>query len=179
MPVRINRCEDIHQARSFKMVRENVTLNNGATVDIDFIRHPGATAIVPLANADTLVMIRQYRHALGEYIWEIPAGTMEPGEDGLECARRELAEETGFSADRWEELGEIVPVPSYSDERIRVFLASGLKPVSGQQKDADEVIEVRKMSVTEVMEMAGRGDIPDSKTLAVLFMARHHIEKRR
>ncbi|HWR92130.1 MAG TPA: NUDIX hydrolase, partial [Desulfobacterales bacterium] len=97
MAVNVNERRSIHRGRVFQMVRENVTLDNGATTDLDFIEHPGAAAIVALTHERDVVLVRQYRHALRRYIWEVPAGTLAPGEPVLECARRELAEETGFT----------------------------------------------------------------------------------
>ena len=128
METKVLKKTQLHQGRVFALIREKITLPNGTTVDLDIIRHPGAAAMVPLSEDGSLVMIRQYRHAIGEYIWEIPAGTLNPDESPLECAKRELIEETGYSATEWEELGAIIPVPGYSDEKIHIFLAQGLRP---------------------------------------------------
>jgi ADP-ribose pyrophosphatase len=169
MSVTVNRKEEIYRGRVFHMIRENITLDNGVTVNIDSIRHPGASAIVPVQNNGNLVLIRQYRHSVGGYIWEIPAGTLGPDEEPLACAKRELIEETGFSAQTWEKLGEIVPVPGYSDERIHIFKAEDLLPAV-QNKDEDEVLDVHEIPLTEVLRMAGEGEIQDSKSLSALFL---------
>ncbi len=167
----VNRQEKVYQGRVFTMVRENVTLDNGVTVDIDTIQHPGASAIVPMTAAGRVVLIRQYRHAVGGYIWEIPAGTLDPGEDPAVCAARELAEETGYAAASWRRLGEITPVPGYSDERIHLFLATELTPAA-QHLDADEVLDVHEISFGAALEMIDAGDIQDAKTICALLRVR-------
>ncbi|MCP4112487.1 MAG: NUDIX hydrolase [Desulfobacteraceae bacterium] len=153
------------------MTTENITLSNGVTVDIDILRHPGASAIVPLSEKNTVILIRQYRHAVGDYIWEIPAGTLNPGELPIACAKRELVEETGFSAREFQKLGEITPVPGYSDERIHIFLGTGLEPAE-QNLDMDELLNVHEIEFDETIEMIRNGDIQDCKTISGLYMAR-------
>ncbi|MCU0560387.1 MAG: NUDIX hydrolase [Desulfobacterales bacterium] len=169
----VNRRALIYRGRVFRLVRENVTLTNGATADLDYIEHPGAAAIVPLASPGEVVLVRQYRHALKRYIWEIPAGTLDPGESGLACARRELAEETGYSAARWHSLAEITPVPGYSDERVFLFLATELSPVQ-QGLDADEVLEVHRLPLAKAIERIARGEIQDAKSICGLLLAATH-----
>ena len=93
MTVKVNRRTTVHKGRVFSLVGENVTLENGITVDVEFVEHPGATAIIPLLSETRIVMLKQYRHALKKHIWEIPAGTLDPQESELECAKRELGEE--------------------------------------------------------------------------------------
>lgn len=167
----INRREQLHQGRVFTLIRENVTLDNGVTVDIDTIRHPGASAIVPLTAGGAVVLIRQYRHSVGGYIWEIPAGTLNPGEDPEACAARELIEETGYAAGAWRRLGEITPVPGYSDERIHLFLATDLTPAA-QNLDADEVLAVHEFPLERAAEMIASGEIQDAKTICGLLRVR-------
>jgi ADP-ribose pyrophosphatase len=167
----------LHQARVFKLIRENITLPNGTTVDLDIIRHPGAAAMVALKDEKSLVMVRQYRHAVGGYIWEIPAGTLDPGESPLECAKRELTEETGYAAERWQELGAIIPVPGYSDEKIHIFLATDLQ-TAHQNLDSDEIIDVREIPLEKAFEMIEGGEIIDSKTISSLFLAKRRLQKR-
>ncbi len=170
MSAKVNKSVTVHQGRVFTMVTENITLSNGETIDIDILHHPGAAAIVPLFDKDTVILIRQYRHAVRDYIWEIPAGTLDSDEAPLACAKRELTEETGFSAGVWQKLGEITPVPGYSDERIHIFLAGHLTPV-GQNLNKDEQLSVHKIRLDEAMTMVYKGEIQDSKTINGLFMA--------
>ncbi len=160
----------LHKGRVFSLVKEKIRLENGVTVDLDIIRHPGAAAMVPLTKDNTLLMIRQYRHATGGFIWEIPAGTLDPDETPLECAKRELVEEIGYSANAWHKLGEITPVPGYSDERIHIYCATDLSPAR-QNLDRDEILHVHEVRFDEAVKMVQRGEIEDAKTLSGLFMA--------
>lgn len=166
----VNHRKTLHRGRVFDLVRENVTFRNGLTVDLDVIRHPGATAIVPLADPETLILLRQYRHAVGSFIWEIPAGTLDAGENPLQCARRELAEETGYRARQWTPVGCIFPVPGYSDEQIHVYLARELTPAP-RALDPDEILDVHPVSVAEARRMMQDGRIQDAKTIAGLHLA--------
>ncbi len=166
----INRSVTLHEGKVFRLVRENVTLENGVTIDLDIIHHPGASAIIPLTENNTLLMIKQYRHATGGFIWEIPAGTLDPDENPLHCAKRELIEETGFSARTWKKLGVITPLPGYSDERIHIFLATDLTPAE-QDLDMDEILHVHEIRFDDAVEMVHRGEIEDGKTISGLFMA--------
>ena len=166
----------IHKGRVFSVFRETVTLPGGALIELDVIRHPGAAAIVPLTRSHGVIMLEQYRHAVGGTIWEIPAGTLDARESPLACAKRELTEETGYTAAAWQKLGEITPLPGYSDERIQIFLATDLS-VSVQNLDADEVLEVREVAFTEALNMISSGSIQDAKTICGLFMAHAWIKQ--
>ena len=170
MTAKINDRITIHRGKVFELIRENITLENGTTTDVEFIEHPGATAIIPFLDDTRIVLLKQYRHALKKYIWEIPAGTLDPQEEIIGCAKRELIEETGYSANRWHKLGEITPVPGYSDERIHIFLATELQPAE-QHLDEDEVIQVQEVDFLKAFEMIGNGEIQDAKSIAGLFMA--------
>lgn len=172
----INRQTLIHKGRVFKVYQEAVTLPNGTAIKLDVIRHPGAAAIVPLTRRHTVIMLKQYRHAVGGTIWEIPAGTLDDRESPLTCAQRELTEETGYTAATWQKLGEITPLPGYSDERIQIFLATNLS-ISVQNLDADEVLEVREVAFTEALNMISMGGIQDAKTTCGLFMARAWLKQ--
>jgi 8-oxo-dGTP pyrophosphatase MutT (NUDIX family) len=170
MSAKINNRTTIHQGKVFELIRENVTLENGTTTDLEFIEHPGATAIIPFLDDKRIVLLKQYRHALKNYIWEIPAGTLDPQEEIISCAKRELIEETGYSAGQWHRLGEITPVPGYSNERIHIFLATELQPAD-QNLDEDEVIQVQAVDFLKAFEMIGDGEIQDAKSIAGLFLA--------
>lgn len=171
MSVTVNSRTRRHRGRVFVLETENVTLDNGVTVDIDILRHPGAAAIVPMTDAGGVILIEQYRHAIGTRIWEIPAGTLEESEAPEDCARRELIEEAGVSAGRFEKLGEITPVPGYADERIHLFLATDLAPAR-QRLDPDEVLRVHEVAFSDALAMIGDGRIQDAKTICGLLMAR-------
>jgi len=174
----INNHATLHEGRVFNLVKENYTLGNGVSSEMDFIQHPGAAAMVPMLNDHQVVLIRQYRHAIRESIWEIPAGTLDPDEKPITCANRELIEETGYSATDWHQLGTITPLPGCSDERIHIFLAFNLQPAA-QHLDDDEMIKVYTMNLNEVLQMITAGEINDGKTISGLFLAYHWLKKNR
>jgi ADP-ribose pyrophosphatase len=167
-------CRRRQRGRVFDLYTETVRLDNGVVAELDVIRHPGAAAIVAVDAHQRVLMLRQYRHAVGEYLWEIPAGTLEAGESPENCAARELEEESGYRADRWQPLGEIVPVPGYADERIHLFMAAGLTPAT-QNLDRDEVLSVHPVAFDEALAMIDEGVIQDAKTIASLLMAHRRL----
>jgi ADP-ribose pyrophosphatase len=162
----------ILKGRVFDFTVENITLPNGVNIDLEIVRHPGASAIVPLNGKGEVVMLRQYRHAIGGALWEIPAGTLHAGEAPLVCAKRELAEETGLEAEYWESMGAVTPLPGYSDERIHLYLARRLT-ASTQSLDPDEIIEVHPIPLQKVVEMILDGEIEDAKTIVAIFHTLH------
>ncbi len=165
-----NHTRKVHRGRVFDFHVDNVTLENGVTIDLEMIRHPGAAAIVPLTAQGGVLLIRQYRYALDAVIWEIPAGTLNPGESPLACARRELEEETGVTARDWTALGEITPLPGYSDEVIHLFAARALT-ATHQHLDADELLEVEEVAFDKALAMIGTHAIHDAKTITGLLLA--------
>ena len=175
MSTKVNNRTIVYHGKVFKLIRENVTLENGTTTDVEFIEHPGATAVIPFLDDNRIVLLKQYRHALKKHIWEIPAGTLDPQEEIISCAKRELIEETGYSAGQWHRLGEITPVPGYSNERIHIFLATELQPAD-QNLDEDEVIQVQAVDFLKAIEMIGDGEIQDAKSIAGLFLASQWLE---
>lgn len=154
---------------------EHASLPNGVEIDLAVIRHPGAAAIVALDESGQIAMLHQYRHAVGGYLWEIPVGCRNAGETPLQCANRELAEEAGLSARRWDHLGTIVTIPSFCDERIDLYLARDLGAATGTP-DLDEVIRVQKMPFADAMKMVRNGEIIDAKTIAGLYRARDLLD---
>ena len=154
---------------------EHASLPNGVEIDLAVIRHPGAAAIIALDPSGNIAMLHQYRHAIGGYLWEVPAGCRNAGETPLQCAHRELAEEAGLAARRWDHLGTIVTIPSFCDERIDLYLARELSPASGTP-DVDEVIQVEKVPFADAMRMVRSGEIVDAKTITALYRARDVLD---
>ena len=155
---------------------DRVRFPNGTIGELEMVRHSGASAIVPLlsdpAGADPqLMLIRQYRYATGGFVYEIPAGRLEEGEPPEECARRELKEETGCSAERLERVFTMFTTPGFTDEKIHVFLATGL--VRGAPaREGDEFIENVTLPMSRALEMIKQNEIVDAKTaLAILYVA--------
>jgi len=146
---------------------DTVTLPNGFTVDLEIVRHPGAAAVVPLKDNGTVVLIKQFRHAAGGFIYEIPAGKLHPGEDPMHCAARELEEEIGYVAGRLELLTSILTAPGFTDEVIHIYKATGMT-AGRQQLDRDEVLEVLEISLEEAIKMIKAGTIRDAKTIVGL-----------
>ena len=157
---------------------ESVTLPNGVQTELAVIRHPGASAIVALDRGGNVAMLAQYRHAVGDWMREIPAGCRNAGENGLECARRELGEEAGVAAARWDHLGSIVTIPSFCDERIELYLARDLSSGQGDL-DHDEIIHVSRVPLEETFAMIARGEIIDAKTIVALYRARDFLVRER
>lgn len=146
---------------------DTVRLPNGHTIDLEVIRHPGASAVVPLKDDGTVVLIRQFRHAANGFIYEIPAGKLHPKEDPLDCAARELEEEIGYRAGHFQLLSSIFTAPGFADEVIHVYLATELT-VGTQNLDQDEVLEVVEMPLREAIAKIEDGTIRDAKTIVGL-----------
>ena len=150
---------------------ERAALPNGLTIELPVVRHPGASAIVAADEDRQIILLTQYRFAIGGWHREIPAGCREPEETALNCAKRELQEETGMTASRWDHLGAIVTIPSFCDERIELFLARELTR-SEAAPEPDEILRVERVGLTDALAMVRRGEIIDAKTIVAL----HHAE---
>ena len=162
----------VYQGAWIEVVTDDVRLPNGKRVELDIVRHPGASAIVPFLSQDEVLLIRQYRHAAGGVIYEVPAGKLDDGEDPASCAARELEEETGQRAGRLEPLGSILTSPGFTDERIHLFAAFDLTPVP-HRREQDEIIELVPMPLERALEAVWSGAIHDAKSaLALLHAAR-------
>lgn len=152
---------------------ERVELPDGTLLDLDIVRHPGAAAVVPFVSDSDVLLIRQYRHAAGGTILEVPAGKLDPGEPPETCAARELAEEAGQRPGRLVRTGAIWTTPGFCDERIHLFAAFELAPVP-RNPDDDELIEVLRVPLGEALRLVWSGELSDAKSaLALLYAARH------
>jgi ADP-ribose diphosphatase len=166
----------MYAGRLLNVDLETVEAPDGSTLQLELVRHPGAAAVVallsPADNDDpSVLMLKQYRYAAGGPIWEVPAGVVEPGEAPAACARRELKEETGADAERFEHLTTIYTTPGFTDERIHIFLATGI--TAGEPRPmADEFFEVHAMPISRALERIRTGEIADGKSIvALLFVA--------
>ncbi len=155
---------------------DTVQAPDGSTLNLEIVRHPGAAAVVPLLSDPAgddpqVLLIRQYRYAAGGPIWEVPAGVLEPGETPEECARRELLEETGARAERIEYLTTIYTTPGFTDERIHLFLATGI--TAGEPKPmSDEFLVVESRPLSRVLAMIRDREVVDGKSIvAILYLA--------
>lgn len=156
--------------KMIKLYVDEVELPNGHKSGREVVRHPGASAVLVLDRKNFIVLEKQYRYPVDEVLWEIPAGKLDKNEKPLECAKRELKEETGLMAKRWEELGHIYTTPGFSDERIYLFFADDLEK-GDLNLDEDEFVEVKLFSKFEVEHMILKNEIVDSKTISAFFRA--------
>ena len=157
--------KQLYKGKVVQLRLDTVSLSNGRTKMREILVHPGAAAIVPVIN-EKVLFVEQYRTAVGRKTLEIPAGTLEEGESPEECAKRELTEETGFYASKWDTLTAYYPSPGYSSEIIHVFKANGLKRVS----DAEAELPIKYMGLKEVQAKIKTGEIKDSKTIIGVLM---------
>lgn len=171
--------ERLYTGRVFNVDADDVEFPDGSTGQLEMIRHPGASAVLPfidplLAPDPRVALIHQFRHAADAFVWEIPAGRLEPNEQPEDCARREMLEETGFTAGAVDHLASVYTTPGFTDEIIHLYTAE----VTGQgehRRERDEFLDVEVVRWSEVGRMVRRGDIIDGKTLCCLF----HVQQFR
>lgn len=161
----------IFTGRVFKLRQDTVQYPNGRQVQLDIVEHNGAVVMLPVDSEDNIWFIRQYRHAAGREMLELPAGMLETDELPLQAAEREIREETGMSSGELTHLGGFFLAPGYSTEYLHIFLARQLEP-GPLEPDDDEVITVERIPVVEAYRMAEHGEISDAKSLASLMLAR-------
>ena len=151
---------------------ETTRLPNGELLSLEIVRHSGGAAILALDQQNRVCLMRRYRHTIGTWIWELPAGVIEKDEQPIATAKRELREEAGLEADEWQPLFSILPTPGFCNEELFLYRARHLRAV-GTTPNADEQIEVHWKPLEEVLKMAADGRIRDAKTIAALFRATH------
>lgn len=164
----------VYAGRILHLRVDTVRLPSGRTALREVVEHPGAVAIVPILPDGRVAMVCQFRYAVGRISLEIPAGTLEPGEDPLRCAQRELAEETGYQAARWEPLGTIWPTPGYSTEEIALFIARDLTPGEARP-EFDENLAVVPMDWPEIWAAIEAGRLRDAKSIVALTWAARRL----
>ena len=166
--------EQVFQGRMLQVFRDEVRLPDSKPGVREYIKHPGAVVVIPVCADGMLIFERQFRYPLGRAFLELPAGKLDAGEDIQACARRELQEETGFAGSHWRHLGTMHPCIGYSNERIEIFLATGLTHV-GDALDDGEFLEIVRMSLADAREAVFDGRITDAKTITALFWAEREL----
>ncbi len=166
----------VYRGRAFSIRCDEVQLPNQRTMHVDVIEHPGAVTILPVDGEGRILFVRQYRHATGKELLELPAGTLDTDEPPETCALREIREETGFATGNMVKLGEFFLAPGYSTEYMVVYLATELKPAP-LPKDQDEFISLEAIPVEQAYQMALSNELMDGKSLAALLLARPYLQK--
>ena len=167
--------EPIFDGRVIQVSTERLRYANGREYDIDFVRHPGAAAVVALDDAGRVCVVRQYRHGVEDFLWEIPAGKLDAGEAPRICAVRELQEETGVTAKNWTSLGVYVPAPGIFTEIIHLYLARDLT-IGPASPDADEELELKWLPLPEALQYLLQGTWNDGKTALALWRAQSRLQ---
>ncbi len=176
MPFEFIKSEVLLQGRNFKVRRDTLKTPDGRETKLEILEHGGSVVLVPVDRQGNVLFVRQYRHAAGGEILELPAGTREEEEPYEDCAAREIREETGMEAGRLQKVGEFYLAPGYSSEFMAVFLATDLKP-NPLDADEDEFLQVEQVPVKEVSALFERGEVPDSKSLAAWLLAKPYLEE--
>jgi ADP-ribose pyrophosphatase len=174
MPVQVLSSEVQYRGRAFDVRVDEVVVRPGTTSRLDIVDHPDAVTVLPLDAAGNVWFIRQYRHAAGQVLLELPAGTLKPGEDPGPAANRELQEEIGMRAEQLEPIAEFYLAPGYSTEKMYVFLATGLSE-SALDQDEDEDITVEKVPLGRVLALAAGGELVDAKSLVAVLLAARQL----
>ena len=165
----------MYRGRVIEVTSERVRYASGREADLDLIRHPGAAAVVPVDHAGRVCVVRQYRHGVQDFLWEIPAGKLDAAEPPQTCAIRELQEETGVVATNWTPLGVYVPAPGIYTEIIHLYLARELQ-IGTPAPDVDEELEHQWIALPQAVDLALRGDWSDGKTVVGLLRAQYHLQ---
>jgi len=176
MPFEFISSEILLQGRVFKIRRDTLKTPDGRETKYEIIEHGGSVVIVPVDREGNVLFVRQYRHAAGADLLELPAGTRDGNEPYEECAAREIREETGMEAGKLQRVGDFYLAPGYSSEFMAVFLATNLEH-NPLKADEDEFLQVEKYPVKDVDDMFQRGEAPDAKSLAAWLLAKPHIQE--
>jgi ADP-ribose pyrophosphatase len=170
--------QTLYEGKVFRLQRDTVIEPGGVQADRDIIVHPGSVVVMPVFNDGRILLIRQYRHSVGEFLWELVAGRKEPKETPAAAARRELIEETGYRAKRLRKLMRVVPTPGFVNEWMWIFAAEGLTAGAAQPED-DEQIMPRIFTLKEAMKLIERGTLRDAKSICGILYYNQFIKKNR
>ena len=172
----ILKSEVLYQGQVFRLQHDTVIEPGGVEAERDIIVHPGSVVVLPIFNDGRMLLIRQYRHSVGEFLWELVAGRKEPNESPVAAARRELVEETGFTAKRWRKLMRIVPTPGFVNEWMWIFAAEGLTEGAARPEE-DEKITPRIFTLKQAEKMIERGTLRDAKSICGLLYYMRFLKK--
>ena len=175
MTFKLIRSESLLKGRAFEIRRDWMQSPDGRETNFDVIDHGGSVILVPVDKEGNLLFVRQYRHAAGQDLLELPAGTLEKGEDPDRCAARELREETGYAAGHLRRIGDFYLAPGYSTELMVVYLASDLV-AAPLESDPDEFITLERLELKAALALARQGKLPDAKSLAALYLAEEYLQ---
>jgi len=172
-PVVPHQIRKAFEGRVFSVVVESITTAKGGEIDMEVVRHPGSVVLIPMPNDREVILVRQYRHAIGRSAWELPAGTLKPNEEPKKAAARECHEEIGLVPSHLEPVGAFFPTPGYCDEEMNFYKATGLREPRADEKaeqDEDEDIEKKSFTLDQIGSMIRLGEIIDLKTVAGLAL---------
>ncbi len=172
-PILPHEIRKIYEGRVFSVSVESITLPKGHQLNAEIVRHPPSVVIIPMTAEGDVILVRQYRHAIGRWLWELPAGSMDGGEEAEKAAIRECHEEINLVPGKVERLGSFFPTPGYCDEEMIIFKATGLRPPRADEHahaDEDEDIEPKAFALADLRRMVAIGEIVDLKTVAGIAM---------
>jgi ADP-ribose pyrophosphatase len=161
----------VYSGKLLKLYTNRVRLANKHSVNLEIVRHPGATLIIPFLSNNKIILLKQFRPVVNSFLYELPAGTISEKETALSCAKREILEETGYIAKRLKKLGYVYPVPGYSTEKITIFKATGLSKCR-HNREPDEIISLFTVDRAKLKSLFRRGKIRDAKTICALALCR-------
>ena len=171
-------CEEKYRGKIIYVHRDTVTLPDGSEAVREVVEHSGGVGVIPVAEDGTVWCVRQFRYPMGAHLLEIPAGKLEPGEEPLDCAVRELSEETGFTAAQYTYLGRLYPSPGYCREVLHIYMATGLTRGKAHL-DRGEFLDVETCRLDALYDMALRGELPDAKTAMAVIKAKLILDERK
>ena len=167
--------QTVYEGKALTLQLEQAIYPDGSTETLEIVRHPGGAGVIAVNHHHQICLLRQYRFAVDNWLWEVPAGRIEHGEIPLETAKRELLEEAGVTANRWHPLGSLFPSPGICDERISLFIARDIT-MTNTAHESTEFIEIHWLPLAEAINCVSKGEVYDAKTMIALFAAHNYLE---